>query len=240
MSKYTTGELAALCGVSVRTVQYYDKRSILTPSALSEGGRRLYSEDDLKKLRVICFLRDMDFSIDGIGRLLSDNDPEQVMEMLIAEQEQRLSAELSERRDKLERLLEMRRELRGMGDCSLEALADIEHLVRNQKKRRRLLISMLIVGTVADIIELGTLAYAIKTEIWWPFFIGLGIAIMLCVLISALYFTRSRYICRHCHTCFKPTLRESLFAAHTPNTRRLRCPSCGERSFCLETYADDE
>ena len=38
---YTTGEVAKLCGVSVRTVQYYDTRGILTPSSLTEGGRRL-------------------------------------------------------------------------------------------------------------------------------------------------------------------------------------------------------
>lgn len=55
MSQYTTGEIAKLCGVTVRTVQYYDARGILIPSALSEGGRRLYSEDDLKRLKVICF-----------------------------------------------------------------------------------------------------------------------------------------------------------------------------------------
>ena len=41
MSKYTTGEVAKLCGVTVRTVQYYDTRGILAPSELSEGGRRL-------------------------------------------------------------------------------------------------------------------------------------------------------------------------------------------------------
>lgn len=57
MSKYTTGELAKLCNVTVRTVQYYDKRGILIPTELSEGGRRLYSESDLQRLKVICFLR---------------------------------------------------------------------------------------------------------------------------------------------------------------------------------------
>lgn len=55
MSKYTTGEIAKLCGVSVRTVQYYDSRNILVPSELSEGGRRLYSEQDLKRMKIICF-----------------------------------------------------------------------------------------------------------------------------------------------------------------------------------------
>ena len=71
MSKYTTGEIAKLCGVSVRTVQYYDSRNILIPSELSEGGRRLYSEQDLKRMKIICFLRDAGISINSIGELLS-------------------------------------------------------------------------------------------------------------------------------------------------------------------------
>ena len=52
--------MAKLCGITVRTVQYYDTRGILIPSAFSEGGRRLYSEEDLKRLKVICFLRELD------------------------------------------------------------------------------------------------------------------------------------------------------------------------------------
>ena len=78
MSKYTTGEIAKLCGVSVRTVQYYDERGILIPSELSEGGRRLYSEDDYKKLKIICFLRDAGISIKSIGELLSESNPSSV------------------------------------------------------------------------------------------------------------------------------------------------------------------
>ena len=67
MSKYTTGEVAAICGVTVRTVQYYDTRGLLSPSEISEGGRRLYSEDDLSRMRVICFLREVGLPIE-IGR----------------------------------------------------------------------------------------------------------------------------------------------------------------------------
>ena len=75
MSKFTTGEIAKLCGVTVRTVQYYDTRGILVPSELTEGGRRLYSEDDVKRMKIICFLRDLGLSIDSIGQLLSEKDP---------------------------------------------------------------------------------------------------------------------------------------------------------------------
>ncbi len=48
---YTTGEMAKLAGVSIRTVQYYDQRGILIPSDLTEGGRRRHSESDLERLR---------------------------------------------------------------------------------------------------------------------------------------------------------------------------------------------
>ena len=87
MSKYTTGELAKLCGVTVRTVQYYDTRGILSPSELSEGGRRLYTDDDLRQLRIICFLRDMGLPIDAIGQLLAEEEPGRVIQLLLEQQE---------------------------------------------------------------------------------------------------------------------------------------------------------
>ena len=83
MSKYTTGELAKLCGITVRTVQYYDTRGILIPSELSEGGRRLYNDDDLKKMKVICFLRDIGLQINTIAQILEDDDPHSVVSLLI-------------------------------------------------------------------------------------------------------------------------------------------------------------
>ena len=50
MSQFSTGELAKAAEVSVRTVQYYDQRGILTPSEVTEGGRRIYHEPDLERL----------------------------------------------------------------------------------------------------------------------------------------------------------------------------------------------
>ena len=71
MSLYTTGELAKKCNVSVRTIQYYDERGILVPTDLTEGGRRLFSEEDVATLETICFLRDLDISIKGIRSSLA-------------------------------------------------------------------------------------------------------------------------------------------------------------------------
>ena len=66
MSTYTTGDIAKICNVSVRTVQYYDTRGILQPTELSEGGRRLYTEQDLEKMKIICALKELDLSLDLI------------------------------------------------------------------------------------------------------------------------------------------------------------------------------
>lgn len=122
MSKYTTGEIAKLCGVSVRTVQYYDSRNILIPSELSEGGRRLYSEQDLKRMKIICFLRDAGISINSIGELLSEDNPGSVISVLLEQQEQLLQEEVRERKAKLEMIDGIRRELKSMENFSVELL----------------------------------------------------------------------------------------------------------------------
>lgn len=134
MSKYTTGEIAKLCGVSVRTVQYYDSRNILIPSELSEGGRRLYSEQDLKRMKIICFLRDAGISINSIGELLSEDNPGSVISVLLEQQEQLLQEEVRERKAKLEMIDGIRRELKSMENFSVESIGDIAYAMGNKKK----------------------------------------------------------------------------------------------------------
>ncbi len=238
MSKYTTGEIAKLCGVSVRTVQYYDSRNILVPSQLSEGGRRLYSESDLKRMQIICYLREMGFSLDNIGELFSEKEPEKVISLLIEQQEQALQQQLRENQARLDKLAGLKRSLKNVESFSIDSLGDIAYLMKNQKKRRRMLITMTVLGLIMDVIEVGTLIYGIRSGNWWPVVIGLPIVIGLGVFISWYYFSHSDYICPQCHACFHPKLSQALWANHTPNTRRLTCPGCGHRGFCVETYRE--
>ena len=103
MSQFSTGELAKAAEVSVRTVQYYDQRGILTPSEVTEGGRRIYHESDLERLQVICFLRDLDFSIKQIKKLLQEENREQVLELLLTDQIESLEKSSKEIEVKLKR-----------------------------------------------------------------------------------------------------------------------------------------
>ena len=53
------------------------------------------------------------------------------------------------------------------------------------------------------------------------------------------YITHTAYVCPEDGTIFRPPLRDQFFAAHTPSMRKLTCPTCGHKGYCLEVYAPD-
>lgn len=137
MSQYTTGKLAKECGITVRTVQFYDQKGILNPSALTEGGRRLYSGEDLKRMKIICFLRDTGLSLDTISRLLKEEDSGSVISVLLEQQEQVLQEEIGERREKLDRLAELKNGLKSVPSFSIESIGDIATLMESKAIQNR-------------------------------------------------------------------------------------------------------
>ena len=235
MSKYTTGELARLCGVTVRTVQYYDTRGILTPTELSEGGRRLYTDGDLRRLRIICFLRDMGLPIDAIAQLLAEEEPGRVVELLLEQQEQALRQELARSQSRLEKLEELRRQVKQQPAFSVESIGDIAYLMERRAQLKRVHTTLLLAGIPMSLLEVTGIVLWIVTGIWWPLVIYLLLAVPFGILISRYYFRRVAYLCPQCHTVFRPALKEAFFARHTPSARKLKCRCCGYHGFCVET-----
>lgn len=240
MSKYTTGEIAKLCGVSVRTVQYYDSRGILVPTEFSEGGRRLYSEEDLRQLKMICFLREIDLPINDIKKFLSEKSSEDTFNILLDEQEKKIRLEMAERQSKIDKLKDLRQSMKKVEHFSSESFGDITRIMEDKKKLGRMRIRMFAIGIIMNIIEIGTLLLGILKGVWLPFVIGMCVVLGLGIWVSSFYFKRTVYICPHCHTVFKPGFKQVFWANHTPNTRRLTCPDCGFHGFCVETYGLEE
>lgn len=240
MSQYTTGELAKLCGVTVRTVQYYDTRGILIPSALTEGGRRLYSEEDVKRMKTICFLRELGLSIDTVGQLLSEPDPGSVISLLLDQQRQFLRDEVRERQEKLDRLGELEKFVRSARQFSVESIGDVANIVEGKKKLGKLRWGMILTGIPVMALQWAGILLWIFKGIWWVFALWVLVAIPWGILVSRRYYNSVAYICPQCHEVFRPTFKDMFWARHTPNTRKLTCTRCGHHGFCVETWGGGE
>ena len=240
MSKYTTGEIAKLCGVSVRTVQYYDDRGILVPSELSEGGRRLYTEDDLKRMHIICFLREAGLPINSISALFAEKNPENIISILLEQQEQVLKEELSERQAKLDLIEGIKRELKELDTFSVESIGDIAHVMKQKNKLSKMRWTVLLTGIPVTAFQWTSIILWITHGLWWLFVIWALVAIPWGICVSKYYFNHVAYICPECHEVFKPKMKEAFWAYHTPKMRRLTCPKCGRKGLCVEVYAEKD
>jgi DNA-binding transcriptional MerR regulator len=240
MPKYTTGEIAKLCNVSVRTVQYYDARSILVPSELSEGGRRLYSDEDLKKMRIICFLREANIPINGIAQLFSEKHPEKIISILLNQQYQELNEEIADLEKKRNIIEAIKREMKDIENFSVDSIGDIAYIMKQKNKLTAMRLMMLITGIPVTALQITSIILWITNGIWWLFVLWAVIAAAWGTSVSIYYFNHVKYICPECHAVFKPRFKEAFWANHTPKMRKLKCPECQYNGLCVEVYAESE
>ena len=71
---YTVKKLAAMSGVSVRTLHWYDEVGLLKPAYHGSNGYRYYEEAQLLTLQQILFFRELGFELKQIKRILSQGD----------------------------------------------------------------------------------------------------------------------------------------------------------------------
>ena len=70
----TVSEVSKLSGVSVRTLQYYDKIGLLHPSGYTDAGYRQYNKADLERLQQILLFRELEFPLKEIKSILDSPD----------------------------------------------------------------------------------------------------------------------------------------------------------------------
>ena len=68
------GQVAARTELSIRTIRHYDDVGLVTPSARSTGGFRLYTEADVQRLLVIRRMKPLDFTLTEMNDLLQAID----------------------------------------------------------------------------------------------------------------------------------------------------------------------
>jgi len=111
-----TKETALLTGITVRTLQYYDKIGLLKPSKHDENKYRDYTLEDLETLKQILFFRELDFPLVQIKEIMQ-NPGYKKMDALAHHKEL-----LQMKRDRLNRIIELvDQSMRGENHMNFEA-----------------------------------------------------------------------------------------------------------------------
>src|SRR4051812_16880221 len=133
-------EVAALLGLTTRTIRYYEELGLLEPAGRSGGDYRLFDADDVERLRFIKGLRDdAGFSLAEIGQLLEDEaararnrarfrttSDAAERRAIVDDALARVDRQIESLRDKLDRLAAMIDEAEGRRQHLLAHVAEIE------------------------------------------------------------------------------------------------------------------
>jgi DNA-binding transcriptional MerR regulator/quercetin dioxygenase-like cupin family protein len=71
---YTLKRVAAISGVSVRALHFYDETGLLKPAYVGANGYRFYEEAQLLRLQQILFYRELGFELKQIKRIIGRAD----------------------------------------------------------------------------------------------------------------------------------------------------------------------
>lgn len=130
----TVGELAKLMGVTVRTLQYYDKEGLLIPSSKSDGGRRLYTKKDMVKLHQILSFKYLGFSLEDIKhKLISLDNPDDVIKMLNSHEEA-LESQIEKLKEAVSSVQSLKNEVLLINKVDFNKYADIVTLIRQKNE----------------------------------------------------------------------------------------------------------
>jgi MerR family mercuric resistance operon transcriptional regulator len=74
---YRISDFAKKCGVNKETIRYYEQKKLLLEPSRTNGGYRIYSDEDVKRVDFIKRLEDLGFSLSEIYKLLGVVDKDE-------------------------------------------------------------------------------------------------------------------------------------------------------------------
>lgn len=133
-NQITVGELAKRGNVTIRTLQYYDKIGLLKPSNISDGGRRLYNDNDITLLHQIITLKSLGLTLKEIGqRLMPVNTTEDVITMLTTQSEL-IEEQMSKSHKVLESIHMLKYEISHFGHVDWSKYSDMVKLINDNNE----------------------------------------------------------------------------------------------------------
>lgn len=229
--RYTIGEAAKKLQVSTRTLRFYEEKDLVRPAYTEENGYRFYEKDQIRQLELILFLKELGFSLKQIKMLIQDEHGSQSLELLLKEQyqeNQRKIDEISKKQAKIEHL----QKIKLLPDVltNYSGITDIMRKENRLSALRRKMIFWCILLVLGELIGI-SLLYAFKVQMSVAV---IGITVVGAIALAKYYYDHVEYVCPNCGDVFIPSFLAFNLAPHTPKFRKLTCPKCGKRSYCLE------
>ncbi len=124
------GEVAERTGVTQRTLRFYEEKGLLKPPSRMEGGFRLYSEEDVKRVEQIRRLQDL------LGVTLAEIkemvEAHEVLRQLKAQY--RPEAAIAEKRRQLEKAIEVTNRQYAIVSQKAEQLRELKSQIEERLK----------------------------------------------------------------------------------------------------------
>ncbi len=119
---YSIGQMAKTGHCKVQTIRYYEQIGLLDKPGRSQGNQRIYTKQQLDRLKFIRHSRELGFSLDHIREILQlSTNPNHSCSQV----DQIARSHLKEVESKIKRLNDMKKELKRMlGQCSGQQVAD--------------------------------------------------------------------------------------------------------------------
>lgn len=131
---YRTGQFAHRAGISVRTLRFYDKEKLLTPTQRSDSGYRLYTDEDLVNLQQILALKFLGFSLDEIKALLRAGSGPRSLSDVLAQQKAMMQAKRTQL-DGIINAITRTEKLLDAGQSDWDSLVTVIHAIRMEQNK---------------------------------------------------------------------------------------------------------
>lgn len=231
----STGELAKKSGISVRAIQFYDKKGILKPTYINEKGYRFYDENAELQLNYIILYKKLGFTLSEIKLVLNSNDFSSLIKLLDSKIKS-YQSEINLMKDNVNKLnlaLEM---IKTTKNLPVSTIQDLDVILKKKEKYTK-------ISVITNIL---LFSYVIFLLTIFPYFLNLGgiyafsITIMaIFQLLGLVYFHSSSnaFICPKCGKKFYISFFQDLFSLNGGRKgKKLKCPYCEYKGYFRETF----
>lgn len=233
---YTTGEVAKICNISVRTVQYYDQQKVISPTMIDSNGRRIYTQKDLSKFQLVCLYKELGFPLKDIKLIIDSNQDHSIILNLLTMQQIQLEQEISKKIEQKNKLIALHDEITNYKSLSITNQKELTELLLKKHQHQKITLLTVILTFTFGILSIICLIVSTRFGGFYPY---LALALIIILLLILVYFhsAQNAYICPNCCKKFTINLFKDLVTLNNGKKGKyLRCPYCHQRNWTIETF----